>query len=95
MGVEYFPCNRCKETVCDSWYFYRCLQCRRSYCVECGEKLKKTYQTPEDLIDELSKYQIYKCCHCDEKSRITIVRAKIKKLNKELNRLECSMLGIY
>lgn len=35
MGVDFFPCTACGESVCDCGPYTRCGQCRRSFCTDC------------------------------------------------------------
>lgn len=41
MGVEYFDCPFCGETICDSGDFSRCDMCEEIMCEECGDNRKK------------------------------------------------------
>ena len=40
MGVEFFPCSQCGDTICDAGSYYRCNDnCERRWCsYSCREK---------------------------------------------------------
>lgn len=94
MGVEYFPCDGCGEIICDAGYFWYCI-CRKMYCQDCFTEQMKKFPCPEELQDywdKTNKNMLYRCNCCDEETQVNIIRAKIKKLKKELIKLEFSVL---
>ena len=94
MGVEYFSCKECGETLCDCGPYFNC-GCHRSYCTACAEKLMEKYKVPESLKNDLDEeHEIYECHYCNCASRIKMLRSKIKKMKKELIDLELSVIGL-
>jgi hypothetical protein len=94
MGVDYFPCDRCKTIICDCGPFKHC-SCGKAYCTECANELKTIYPKPDDEsddLDDLDDDELYQCHHCNKDARIKIIRQKIKKLKEELVTLEYSVL---
>jgi len=90
MGVDYFPCGKCKIIVCDCDDHFGCSNCYRIYCVTCGNNLKKEYPALEPIDNK----EIYRCHYCDDSARMSMVRSKIKKLEAELKDLEFKFLNL-
>lgn len=64
MGVEYFDCPRCSETICDCGEFYSCDNCYKSFCVGCYKELsEKGFELNEDG-------GFYLCCYCTDKKEL-------------------------
>ena len=48
MGVDYFPCAHCKETVCDAGDYYRCENCRTVFCLDCKDTVIVRVRVDDD-----------------------------------------------
>lgn len=49
MGVDFFPCDYCEDTICDAGDFVSCNECGRSWCDErCGAHGGLKFQRCDD-----------------------------------------------
>lgn len=39
MGVDFFECDECGETICDAGPYWTCDECRHHLCEDCEGKL--------------------------------------------------------
>lgn len=49
MGVEFFPCDDCGESICDAGSYWRCDDCRHKLCDDCRNNHR---YSEEDFGDE-------------------------------------------
>lgn len=61
MGVDYFPCFNCGETICDCGEFTICISCNNYFCEQCAIKLAndKMLENIQDESDECEE-----CWYC-------------------------------
>lgn len=61
MGVDFFPCNSCKEIICDVGDYIYCEECGRTWCdEECGEH-DRLILTPCDDCDTEEEAEEHGC----------------------------------
>jgi hypothetical protein len=86
MSVEFFPCNLCVETICDSGPNFDCASCGEEVCKDCYSQQEKKYGVSKNQED-LDHYGDDVLSECDSCSKQTLY-ARIEEKKKELEELQ-------
>lgn len=84
MGVEFFPCRICEETICDAGPYEHCGNCEAVICENCLPKQLKKYkkgtkEQREHAGDDCTK----ECDCCSNANRPNRIKALEEELRKE------------
>lgn len=85
MGVDFFPCDGCGESICDCGSYIKCRKCEHRWCeLSCAIK-NGGYKDEDDEDDEYDEYeQSCKFCRQEEAEDSDLLNFLIKKY--KLNR---------
>jgi hypothetical protein len=70
MGVDFFDCSICGDSVCDAGEYGYCEKCGAHFCEDCDEDQKVKYN-----VDKLVQ-----CDMCSYSNRMNRIRGEIKML---------------
>lgn len=62
MGVDFFPCDSCGETVCDAGPWWQCQECSNRLCEDCERKYNASNDWLEYDEDEMEEEGIEVGC---------------------------------
>jgi len=84
MGVEFFPCDICGESICDCGFYESCSNCEVSVCEECYEEQKEKYGlvVDKDKREYFGGDALLECDCCSKKNK----KERIKKLEEQLKK---------
>lgn len=89
MGVDFFPCHYCKESICDCGSYTRC-RCGRKWCSdECAEK--EGYRSEDQ--DRFSVSCSF--CRMEDVEDSALVEFLLRKLNITRARATLLYFGDY
>lgn len=67
MGVEYFPCSNCGETICDCGDFTICESCGKYFCEQCDINLRSD-KILENIQNESNECE--ECWYCTRNRKL-------------------------
>ncbi len=65
MGVDYFPCAVCNDSVCDCGRYSQCDICENRFCIDCFPREVDADDFTDEI--ELEKARMKACPLCSEK----------------------------
>lgn len=89
MGVEFFPCGICKESICDAGPYYVCENedCGANICEACyPDQFAKYSGHPKETVEDFMGDDLTECDLCSPKTldkRIKAKEAELKALKSK------------